>query len=199
MDDLHETVGRCEAESRSLAVNQAAETARWFVMRDLKRSNAREPAYKMLRDMGFEIFTPMVWKLVSVKGKQTPAEVPFMQDLLFVHGLQKELDPIVERTNTLQYRFLRGGNCTPMTVRSADMERFITAVESAEEPRFYTPKEITPSMVGKKVRIIGGPLNGYEGRLQKLQGSRVKRMFVELSSLLTVAVEVQPEFIQILK
>ncbi len=52
-------------------------------------------------------------------------------------------------------------------------------------------------MLGKQVRIIGGPLDGYEGRLQKLQGSRVKRLFVELPGLLTAAVEVEPEYIQL--
>lgn len=54
-------------------------------------------------------------------------------------------------------------------------------------------------MVGKYVRIVGGLLDGYEGRLQKLQGSRVKRLFVELPGMLTAAVEVQPEFIQVVK
>ena len=54
-------------------------------------------------------------------------------------------------------------------------------------------------MVGRSVRIIGGPLDGYEGRLQKLQGSRTKRLLVELPGLITAAVEVQPEFIMLLK
>ena len=54
-------------------------------------------------------------------------------------------------------------------------------------------------MIGKQVRIIGGALNGYEGRLQKLQGSHIKRLFIELSSLLTASIEVQPEFIQLVK
>jgi len=61
------------------------------------------------------------------------------------------------------------------------------------------PNEVTPNMIGRKVRIIGGPLNGYEGFLQKLQGSRVKRMFVELPNHITAAVEVEPEFIQFVK
>ncbi len=42
-------------------------------------------------------------------------------------------------------------------------------------------------------------IDGYEGCLQKMQGSRIKRLFVELPNLLTAAVEVQPEFIQLLK
>lgn len=60
------------------------------------------------------------------------------------------------------------------------------------------PDELTLSMIGKKVRIVGGSLDGYEGRLQKLRGSRVKRLFVEIPGLFAVSVEVQPEYIQVL-
>ena len=167
-------------------------------MRDLKRHNARFPAYRLLGDMNIEIFTPMVHKLVVRQGKRVCREVPFMQDLLFVHDSRRVLDPIVERIGTLQYRFLRDGYRTPMTVEESDMERFIHAVRASLSPRFFRPQEITSEMVGKRVRIIGGPFDGYEGRLQKLQGSRVKRLFVELSNLLVVSVEVQTEFIQLL-
>lgn len=169
----------------------------WFVMRDLKRTNAKQPAYKLFEELKMEFFTPMVWKLVTHRGKRTPEKVPFMQDLLFVHDSRKNIDPIVARTETLQYRYLRGARRTVMTVRDVDMERFKKAVESTDTPRFYRPGEIKSSMIGKKVRIVGGVLDGYEGRLQKLQGSKVKRLFVELPNLLTAAVEVQPEYIQL--
>lgn len=175
-----------------------SDAPQWFVMRDLKRNNAKLPAYKMLSEMKIEIFTPMKWKIVTKEKKRIPQKVPFMQDLLFVHVTRKVLDPIVERTSTLQYRYLRDGFRTPMTVRDTDMERFIRAVESADNPQFYTPKDILPSMIGKTVRIIGGPLNDYVGKLQKMQGSKVKRIFIELSNLLTASIEVQPEYIQIL-
>ena len=165
----------------------------WYVMRDLKRSNAKLPAYKMLMEKGFEVFTPMVWKVVSRRGKRLRIQVPYMQDLLFVFDTRRELDPIVELVPTLQYRFVRGMYCEPMTVRCEDMERFITAVKSAESPCFYTPGEVTPDMIGHKVRIVGGPLDSYEGRLQKIRGSRSRRLFVELPALLTVSVEVNPE------
>ena len=170
----------------------------WYVMRDLKRSNAKLPAYKLLTEKGFEVFTPMVWKVVSRRGKRLRIQVPYMQDLLFVFDTRRELDPIVELVPTLQYRFVRGMYCEPMTVRCEDMERFITAVKSAESPCFYTPGEVTPDMIGHKVRIVGGPLDSYEGRLQKIRGSRSRRLFVELPALLTVSVEVNPEFIQLL-
>lgn len=170
----------------------------WFVMRDLKRTNTKLPAYKMLSDMNFEIFTPMTWKVRLVNGKRVPLKVPFMQDLLFVHVSRRMLDPVVERVSTLQYRFMRDGLRTPMTVRDADMERFIHAVEAADNPKFYAPDDIKSSMIGKTVRIIGGPLNDYVGKLQKIQGSKVKRLFVSLSNLLTASVEVNPDYIQVL-
>ena len=156
----------------------------WFVMRDLKRSNARQPAYRMLEGMGIEVFTPMVWRLSVKQGKRIREQAPFMQDLLFVHDTRRNIDPVVERAGTLQYRYVRG------------MDRFIRAVRSAENPCYYTPNEISADMIGKKVRIIGGALDGYEGHLQKMQGSRVKRLFIELSGILAASVEVQPEYVQ---
>ena len=53
-------------------------------------------------------------------------------------------------------------------------------------------------MIGKKVKIIGGPLNGYEGNLLFIRGSRKKRLIVEIPGFLTAAVEVDPEFITLL-
>ncbi len=169
----------------------------WFVMRDLKRRNAKQPAYKLLDGLVAKVFTPMVWKLAVRNGKRIREKVPFMQDLLFVHDTRLAVDPIVEKYDTVQYRYIRGGYKIPMTVREADMQRFIHAVNSTENTRYYKPEEITPDMVGRKVRIVGGPLDGYEGNLQKMQGARIKRLFVELPNLLAAAVEVQPEYIQL--
>ncbi len=177
----------------------AEEAARqWFVMRDLKRRNAKLPAYKMFRELEVECFTPMVRRLVMVRGKRVNMEVPFMQDLLFVKETRERLDPIVESTPTLQYRFIFGARHTPMVVRTQDMERFIHAVESTESPQYYQPNEITADMLHRKIRIIGGLLDGYEGHLLTVRGSKVKRLLVELPHLLVASVEVEPEYIQLL-
>ena len=62
---------------------------RWYVMRDLTRTNAKMPAYKMLEGMVSKVFTPMTWKVVKVKGKGERVQVPFMHDLLFVYDRRK--------------------------------------------------------------------------------------------------------------
>ena len=83
-----------------------------------------------------------------------------------------------------------------MTVSEAEMNRFIQAVRSTESPRYFMPEEITPSMLGRPIRMIGGSLDGYEGTLLTVRGSKVKRLLVELPGLLTVGVEVDPDYIQ---
>ena len=164
----------------------------WFVMRDLKRPNAKLPAYKQLEDAGFRVFTPMTCKLSVIGGKKVRVQVPFVHDLLFVYSEKEILDKVVERTDTLQYRFVKGASyCTPMIVPVNDMERFIAAVSHVKTPKYYSPEEITPNMYGAKVRIVcEGPLNGFEGRLLKINGSRKKRFLVELPGIMAVSIEV---------
>lgn len=173
--------------------------AAWYVMRDLKRANAKKPAYKLLADKQFHVFTPMQWKLVIRQGKRIREQQPFIRDLLFVYEPRHRLDPLVEQVPTLQYRFYHGGKyCDPMTVPEQDMQRFIHATQATDSPVYYLPEEITPAMHGKQIRIVGGVLNGYEGRLLTTRGSKVKRLLVELPNFLAVAVEVNPEYIQII-
>ena len=169
----------------------------WFVLRDLKRPNAKLRAYEQLRQRSFEVFTPLVWKTVVRHGKRVRVQVPVIYDLLFVYAVKEALDEIVERTETLQYRYLKGGAYKqPMVVRDQEMERFIRAVESSQTPVYYSPQEITPDMIGRKVRIVGGPLNGQEAFLLKLKGARKKRIIVELHSLVAVGVAVSSDFIE---
>ena len=182
-----------------LSDNENTDAKHWFVMRDLKRPNAKEPAYKQLDRLKIEVFTPLKWCLVIKKGKRVREEVPFIHDLLFVHDTQSHLDPIVEKTPTLQYRYQKGkGYRIPMTVPDGDMEKFIHAVESTDNPSYYLPGELTPAMYGHKIRIVGGNLDGYEGVLLTTRGSKTKRILVELPTWIIAAIEVKLEYIQLL-
>lgn len=168
-------------------------------MRDLKRANAKNPAYKQLEEQGMEVFTPLQWRLVTVRGKRQRVQVPFMTDLLFIHDERSHIDPVVELTPTLQYRYVRGSYCMPMTVDERDMERFMQAISLADNPQYYTPQELSTKMLGRTVRIIDGPFNGFEGKLLTIRGSRKRRLMIEIPNLIAVAVEVQPEYIELVR
>ena len=171
----------------------------WFVMRDLKRANAKMPAYKLFMEKKIEVFTPMHTVLKVVKGRQQKVQEPFVRDLLFVHDTRATIDPIVEVTPTLQYRYERGkGYKVPMVVRDAEMNRFILAVTASKSTKYYTPGELSPNMIGRNVRISGGPLEGYAGKLLKISGSRTKRLLVQLEGILSAGVEVDAQYIELL-
>lgn len=164
-------------------------------MRDLKRSNAKLPAYKLLYREHIEYFTPMKRRLIIKQGKKAYEEVPFIQDLIFAHATTEELDPILRKHPTLQYRYARGGKYKEaMTVPDAEMNKFIHAVMTSDTLRYYRPDELTAAMYGRKVRIIGGPLDCYEGYL--LKGVNKKILLVDLHGFLSAGVYINPEYIQ---
>lgn len=174
-----------------------APVKQWFVMRDLKRRNANNLAIHELAKAGLEVFTPMTQMVMKIGGRIQRRDVPLIQDLLFVHETRTALDPYVEKYQTLQYRYQRGKTANePMTVGGGEMERFIYAVSNTESPIYYKPGELTESMYGKSVRIVGGILNNYEGHLLSIKGKRKKHLIIELPNLIAAAVEVNPDFIQ---
>ena len=180
------------------ATQKATDEKKWFVLRDLTRSTAKLPGYMRAQRAGFEVFTPMKWAIREVRGKKTRKYVPAVHDLLFVYATKEELNPLIAKTDTLQYRFMKGqGYCVPMTVRTAEMDRFIAASKATDSPQYYSTDELTTLSYGKKVRLIcEGIMNGYEGKLLSIRGSRKKKLIVEVPGVLAVVYEVSPEYVQ---
>ena len=165
---------------------------RWYVLRDLRRANAKEAAYRELLQAGLEVFTPLRERVAVRAGRRIREEVPLVRDLLFVRALREELDPEVEKRRMLQYRYVKGGRYQePMTVPEREMERFIRAVSVSAKPRYYLPGELTAGMCGRMIRMVGGPLDGYEGRLLTIRGSKTRRLLVELPGFFSVGVEIE--------
>lgn len=173
---------------------------KWYVMRDLKRENANKPAYMELQEKKIKVFTPMKWKICHKCGKLVREKVPYLADLLFVCASKVQLDSLVSAISTLQYRYIRGGHYKEgMVVRNEDMDRFIKVVESISQPQYYQPDEISSRQIGNCVKIVGGPLDGYSGNILKIRGSRKKRLLVSIPNLITAAVEVEPQYLQVMK
>lgn len=179
---------------------EKAYTPSWFVLRDLKRPNAKAPAYKSLPELGFETFTPMHWVMRNNPGGgQTRHYVPFIHGLLFAKSVRAQLDPVIDKTETLQYCFLKGLQKTPMTVPTDEMERFIKAVTAEHSACvYYSPADVTPDMIGKQVKIKGGAMDGAVGFLMKKRGSKKKRLMMQIKGLLVASVEITDGFIELI-
>ena len=70
------------------------------------------------------------------------------------------------------------------------MTRFIGATQASANPKYYAMDEISDLMCGRNIRMIGGVLDGYEGKLQTIRGSKTKHLIIILPSLLAVSVEI---------
>lgn len=168
-------------------------------MRDLRRRNTNVLAVDELAQAGVEVFTPMQEMLMTIGGRRRRRTVPVIQDLLFVRETKDILDKYVARDPNLQYRYQRGKSIDqPMTISDTEMHRFIRAISASRNAIFYKPGEITKSMYGKKVRIVGGPLDSLEGQLLSVKGMRKRRLIVEILNFVSASVEVDAEFITIL-
>lgn len=161
---------------------------RWFAMRDLKRPNDPNRAYKVVDKKGFEVFTPLQTHMIDKYGCHLRYEKPIFPDMLFVHSNREALDPIVNDIPTLQYR-LRIGYSYPtedgvLIVDDASMENFRIACESDIVKEFLKPAEIDSSMIGKRVKIFSNSMpDGFEGNLLRIRGRGLK-VVVQLSNMI---------------
>ena len=176
----------------------------WYVLRDLARPNAKNPAYKQLQEMPEMadcVFVPLKQHVFREFGKRVVRSVPYMHDLVFVHKSKEELDPIVDKMPLLQYRFVRGGKqYEAMSVRHKDFEKFREAVSKTDEVEYYSLDEVPSKIYGSRIRIIGGRLHGFEGRLMTKKGSKFKHLLIDLQECtLSAAILVESEFIQVLE
>ena len=176
----------------------------WYVLRDLARPNAKNPAYKQLQampEMKDCVFVPLKQHVFTEFGKRVVRFVPYMTDLIFVHKSREELDPIVRKMELLQYRFVRGGKqYEAMSVRHKDFVAFRRAVEETDNVEYFSYSEVSPRIYGKQIRIIGGRRNGFEGRLMSKRGSKHKRLLIDLQACnLSAAIQVETEYIQLVK
>ena len=174
------------------------------MLRDLARPNAKNPAYKQLQampEMKDCVFVPLKQHVFMEFGKRVVHFIPYMPDLVFVHKSREELDPIVRQMALLQYRYVRGGKqFEAMSVRAEDFKKFKDAVERTDNVEYYSYEEVSPQIYGKQIRIVGGRLNGFEGRLMSKRGSKFKRLLVDLWEYnLAATIQVESEFIQLMK
>ena len=189
---------RTDISTASPSEDKASDKNRWFVLRDLSRANAKNPGYKLLEREKIKAFTPTHSVIKKRAGKNIRVEEPVLRSLLFAYTRKEILDTLTRKHPVLQFRYIYGHSIDdPMIVPKDDMDRFIHAVESScSEPVYYSMEEITPDKYGKEVRIIGGKLDGYTGRLLRTRGTKVKRLLVELKGLFVAGVEVDAEYIQ---
>ena len=171
---------------------------RWFALsapyrRELKAKTSLEQA-------GMQCFIPMRYSVVSRRnGEKRKELVPVVHNLLFARSSRDAIQDIKRNLGYLQWLTMpRDGRNEPIIVRDNDMENFMRVCQTLDNSLVYlSPDEVNLHM-GTRVRIIGGMLNGVEGTLLRVKGSRRKRIVVMIRGVLGVAATETDGFIQVL-
>lgn len=161
---------------------------KWFAMRDVKRPNDPDRAYKVLAKKGFEVFTPIESRMTKRLGRYIPVEKALFPDLLFVHTTREFLDPQVASLSTLRYRLRAGFRMSQadsvIIVDDTSMNNFRLACNSSLKREFLTPSEIDSSLIGRRVKVFCNAIPGkFVGNLLRIKGRGLK-VLVELNGLL---------------
>ena len=173
------------------------EEQQWFVMRDLHRGPANQYIYERLSSQGFETYTPTVKKRKIVKGHAVIVEKPYIRDLFFIHATLSQVKAIMTPYCHFQFRYRIGVSpATPIVVPAKEMDDFIRVNQNSDSPEFISPDSIPSDVRNRKIRVVGGPLDGVQGMLKTVRGSKFKTLYVELPGIMAVSAVSQFDFIQ---
>ena len=156
-------------------------------------------ARDMFESEGMECFLPMRYVLEG-SGRYCKRELrPAVPSLIFVRASRNRIQEVKQRHGIVQYLTRpESGRNVPITVPDRQMSTFRRAIQnSLDNYIYFRPGELDLSK-GKRVRIIGGALNGCEGTFMKVKGVRNRRLVIMLEGLGAVAAEVNPVYIEMI-
>lgn len=181
-------------------MNTPNEHPLWFAMRATYRREMI--AQRALEEAAIESFVPMRYELRMEQGRRRRRLVPAIHNLIFVHATPSVLQAIKQKMPYLQYMMRRvTGQLVgeKIVIPNDEMEAFMAVAGSLDEGLTYLNPQDVPLVTGQRVRVHGGPFDGREGRLMKVQGFRSRRVVVAIEGIVAVALaELKPEQIEVI-
>lgn len=171
----------------------------WFAMRATYKREFVAQEY--LQSKGIDVFIPLRREIKVIKGIKRKVTVPAISSLVFVYAQKEHIQQVKLGVDYLQYltRKLEGKNI-PIIVPHDQMELFKKVMDDDTIDKIYfAPGEIN-LVEGTKVKVHGGPLDGYQGILMKQKGRRNKQFFLDVEGVIIVNPELKSyDLIEIVK
>ncbi len=172
--------------------------SQWYAMR---ATYHREMSVKSrLEADGFETYLPTTCQVKTLHGRKRRVVKPAVSNLLFVKSEKQALQRFKAGVPELQYitRPMDGRN-VPIIVPERQMSDFIAVTsDKTADVSFLLPEDANISR-GTRVRIHGGAFDSMEGVFTRISGKRNKRVVIEISGVVAVALDVQSaDYIEVL-
>ena len=174
-------------------MSAATQDRRWYVLRCAGRQELKL-RYELER-FRHECFVPLLRRR-KLKGTRRVMELyPAVAGVVFAFVNETELKYFLERSKIRCFPWRDCATDAPLIVADRDMRNFIGVAGTSDEQLIYLESNPVNWKKGQKVRIISGPMKGYEGRFVRVKGDR--RVVVEIPGVIAVATGfIHPSFVE---
>lgn len=178
----------------------------WFPMKIAKSRIA--PLQEVLEKESIEYFAPTNEEVVPRPNGHKMVQIP-MVDLIFIHSSKDKIEQLKQSNNVchslcftteIPYSEIKRG-MTELGKRKVNriiivddqsMARFLDNINKIRNKVTLLQYSETFSHIGKRIRIIDGPLAGIEGVLRRVKGN--KHVHLDLGNLLTAQIDYVPGY-----
>lgn len=154
-----------------------------------------------LSGKGIEVYVPMATVVKKIRGIKRKVSQPAISSLIFVCATKEQIQQAKQGVDYLQYitRKLDGRN-VPITIPDDQMNQFVNIVQDDTiEKTFFAPGEVNFSE-GTKVRVHGGPFDGYEGVYIRRKERGKEEFVIDFTGIFSLSTtSVTPDLLEVLK
>lgn len=160
----------------------------WYVLRVTYQRVF--PTKESLERLGIETFVPeRLVRRRDRKGRFSCVREVAIHNYLFVRSSKATIDELkTYRLPQIRYvMHVKEGVKCPMTVPEAQMQHFIAIAGNLDARILYLSPSDPELAKGDRVRILGGPFAGVEGRFVRIKQARERRVVVLIEGIAAVA------------
>lgn len=168
----------------------------WFPMR--VTYNRELKVKENLEKLNIESFVPMHYEAVGIGSDRQIKLVPAINNLIFVHALQKELTELkISRRELQPLRYMmrpvlgQNGKHEIIRVPDRQMENFMRVASIEDDRVMFLKYEDFLSKPGQRVKITTGFFTGVEGVVKRIFNNR--RVVVQIEGIAAVAIAHVPK------
>src|SRR5690606_1686940 len=126
----------------------------WYVMYTAPRSEKK--VEQRLKEKGLEVYLPIVEEIRQWSDRKKKVQRPLFNGYLFVHTTKDKLWESLQVSGAVKFVNFAGEHAT---VRDSEIETLKRVIATG----LAVEVETTAIEEGQQVRILGGPLEGFQG------------------------------------
>lgn len=142
----------------------------WYAIYTKARNEKKVAA--LLQREGIDHYLPLIKRVKIWSDRKKQVEEPLFSSYVFVHIEEKEHLKVLQVYGVVRYVSFEGKK---VSVRSAEIEAIKRYAETGEE---FLLNE-SDFKIGKKVKVILGPMKGLEGKLVEVLGKQRVKVEIE--------------------